>query len=794
MKREDENFRPSGFDKLRGKNTEEADMNKIQQSYKDIILDIKKNPKMYKAMIITSIIIGIVVASLIVQLFLNLVGKQDKIYIVELFTAWMCPVGIIMALFFSFMAVNVQYRFHKVTEKDYYMDREGNFQISKSGVHGTAHWQTEEEREKCFKRSKNYDDLKGDILGIDDNGLLYTLRPDLVGINRNKCVFGVPGSGKSAAIIENDIMKCMERGESAIITDSKGDLYRKLSQKAIDNGYVVRVLNLKPNELKNSDAFHLLKYLDNGTTGDTAGAEMLANAIIENCGNGHMDYWGKNEMNGYKALLLYISTNQTYKACGENTLAKMFELSKKKPQELAVLFSNLDKDHPARQAYDIFAEAKEDVQGQILNGMGITLGFFTDPNAREIVSHDEIDLVLPMKRKCMYFVVIPDSNKTFNGIANLFFNMMLIKQCEYSDSLSEERKKKQLYVNYILDEFRSTGAINDFDKTITTVRSRKIAITVVLQTIGQLNDMYTETAAQAILGSMTTKVLLRAGDKDTAEYFTLLCGRQTRRVAAGRYSEHLSQSFPLHDFETKTESLVGEDLLPAADAFKMSPDVLVISILGFEPVKLNKYLSFNNPYLQDYRERIPGRHKPLWRKAKEDKEKERMKQREEVYGNNMEMQKPVMEISKPDVQKIKTASATTPEKEGNGPVVQAVGDPGAKIDRPLSSDKAAPAVRVTPVRNLDHQKEDQKHTVNNSDQSQSEADDINKTIDNSNVKSNTESNKESNKESNAESNIKSNNINNSYNETNNNDAINKNSDSNRVSRLPEKIGKFKRCN
>ena len=109
MKREDENFRPSGIDKLRGKNTEEADMNKIQQSYKDIILDIKKNPKMYKAMIISSIIIGIVVASLIVQLVLNLVGKQDKIYIVELFTAWMCPVGIIMAFlgapFFVFILI-----------------------------------------------------------------------------------------------------------------------------------------------------------------------------------------------------------------------------------------------------------------------------------------------------------------------------------------------------------------------------------------------------------------------------------------------------------------------------------------------------------------------------------------------------------------------------------------------------------------------------------------------------------------------------------------------------------------
>ena len=620
MKRTDKSRKDSIFDKLIGQVNEEK-ASSIGQSYVTTLLDIKEHPGVYKTIIITSIIIGIVLSSFVVQTVYYLVGKQKNIYVLQLFTAWLCPAGIIMAFFFFAITLYLEHKFHRITEKDYYMDREGNFEISKNGIHGTAHWQTEEEREKCFERSKNYDDLKGNILGIDEDGYLYSLRQDLVGINRNKAVFGVPGSGKSVAIIENDVMKCMERGESVIITDSKGDLYRKLSQKAIDNGYVVRVLNLKPNELKNSDAFHLLKYLDDG--GDTAAAEMLANAIIENCGTGHMDYWSKNEMNGYKALLLYISTNAAFKASGENTLAKMFDMSKLKPQQLAVLFSALDPEHPAKQAYDIFAEADIKVQGQILNGMGINLGFFTDPNAREIVSHDEIDLILPMKRKCMYFVVIPDTNKTFNGIANLFFNMMLIKQGEYSDSLSKEEKEKQLYVNYELDEFKATGAINEFDKSITTVRSRKTAMTIVLQAKGQLDDMYTVSAAQTILGAMTIKILLRAGDIDTADYFRQMCGKQTRRVAAGRYSQVRSDVIPLHDFETKTESLVGEDLLPVADAFKLDADTLVCCILGFEPVKLNKYLSDYNPYLQDYTERIPGRHKPRWRKLKEDAGRER---------------------------------------------------------------------------------------------------------------------------------------------------------------------------
>lgn len=627
--RHDEDYRESVFDKLLGRNEEGG---KISQGIADLIFDIKEHKKSYWTTLICAPIFGIVISSWICQAVLKVFDKQDAIYLTKLFTAWFNLPGIILACIITFLFLSVAYRFHKINKKDFYVDRENNVLVSKQGIHGTAHWQTEREREQCFNRSKNIEDLTGDILGMDDEKRLYTLREDLVGINRNKCVFGTPGSGKSAAIIENDIIQCMRRGESAIITDSKGDLYRRLSQLARDNGYTVRVLNLKSNELKNSDAFHLLKYLENG---DTSVAEMLANCIIENTGDGHMDYWAQNEMNGYKALLLYISTNEMLKKTNRNTLAEMYNIcTQNNPQQLATMFNALPKTHPARQAFNIYANCEPRVQGQILNGMGIKLSFLTDQNAQQIVSHNEIDLIAPMKKKCMYFVVIPDTNKTYNVIANLFFNMMLIKQCEYSDSLTTEQKKKQLFVNYILDEFKATGAINNFDGTITTVRSRKIGITTVLQTLGQLKDMYPGEAYNTILGSMTTKILLRAGDEDTGRYFNISCGTQTRLNKSSRYSDTLAETIHTHNAETITEGLVGADLVTIDDTQKMDANKLIVCILGFEPVKLNKYLSFNNPYMQDLVERVPGRHKPLWRKKMEDAERERKERAASASSEN----------------------------------------------------------------------------------------------------------------------------------------------------------------
>ena len=143
--------------------------------------------------------------------------------------------------------------------------------------------------------------------------------------------------------------------------------------------------------------------------------------------------------------------------------------------------------------------------------------------------------------------------------------------------------------------------------------------------------MYPGEAYNTILGSMTIKMLLRAGDEDTGRYFNVACGTQTRLNKAARYSDTLGETIHTHNSETITEGLIGADLVTIDDTQKLDANKLIVTILGFEPVKLNKYLSKYNPYMEgcEDHERIPGRHKPLWRKRMEDEEKEKAEKRKQ---------------------------------------------------------------------------------------------------------------------------------------------------------------------
>lgn len=614
--------------------------NKIQMGIADILVDIKEHPKLYTSMVLVPFIAGMLFSGYVCSLWLKLFGSITHVTVKSILTSWMNLPGIIIMLVATVLLIKIFFRIHRINMKDYYTDREGNFYISKRGTQGNAHWQTEKERQECFERSKDIRDLTGDILGKDDEGRLYTLRSDLVGINRNKCILGTPGSGKSAGIIENDIIQCIRRGESAVITDSKGDLYAKMSQFAKKAGYIVKVLNVKPEELKNSDAFDFMKYLAGA---DPSEAEVLARAIIENTGEYDprrgMDYWAQNEMNCYKALMLRIANDPARKKIGKCNLGEMYDIcTTMNAEKLAFEFQPLPANDPAKQAFNIFANCEARNQGQILNGMGVKLSFLTNENARKIVSHDEIDLTLPMKKKCMYFVIISDTNKAYNVIANLFFNLMLIKQCAYSDSLTPEKKEKQIYVNYILDEYKATGSINNFDGAITTVRSRKIGFTIALQTLGQLEDMHPGKAYDTILGSMTVKLLLRSGDQETSEFFTAACGKQTRMSKGNRYSDAKDRSAHIYNSMTANEAEVGVDLFPVDETQKMDADRLVAVILGFQPVKLYKYLSYENPYIKGWEKGATkaNRRLPKWRKQEQDAEKARqleMEKMREEYEN-----------------------------------------------------------------------------------------------------------------------------------------------------------------
>lgn len=645
--------------KIRNQIKESINDSEITQGYEDIKQEYKEHKKEVHKILIGNAIVSIFLSGFIVQWVQVILSYKEAIYLSQIIGQWGKYGKILSVILFTACCL-LEFRLYRATRKDYTTDRERNYDISKKGTYGVAHWQTEKEREECFSRTKDINETTDDILGCDEKGYIYSLRSDLVGINKNKVIFGSAGSGKSAAIIENQIAQNIRRGVSMIVTDSKGDLYARTCHMAKENGYIVRVLNLKAKELKNSDACHFLKGI---TLEDDSKAQTMANAIIENTGDGHMDYFAINEMNLLKALILYTGTNEDLIKNNRNTLAEVYNMCTKDLSALNTIFGLLDEDNPARISYNIFANCEPKVAGQILNGMAVRLQLLNNKYVKHIVSHDEIDLTLPMQKKCIYYVVISDTDTSYKFIATLFFTMLFIELCDYSDSLTKEEKKEQLAVDFVLDEYANTGAIPDMDVKVSTFRSRKITATFVLQSKSQLDAMYEKGKGDTILGNITTHILLKAGNEGTAKYFSTLCGVQTIRVKNRRYDEGAADIIHSHEAYGQTEGIGKRELLMVDEALHLSPDDMIVCVLGFQPIKLKKYIaSLHHPMYQNITEMKANQHIPEWRR--EEYEKECAAKKRRITEPSTEKPKTEQKNKNEKLQKVITSSAKKIETAG----------------------------------------------------------------------------------------------------------------------------------
>lgn len=574
---------------------------------------------------IISFIGSLFISGFLQQYIVHIFNSRNKIIILKSFKLGLAPWGgLLLSLFFWITLLYGALRIFKQFHHNYETDPDGDHQVSKSGVYGRAHWQREEERKECFIRSKDPYEIMGDILGKDENGLLYSVSGNIKGLNKNMAIIGASGAGKSEAMVKPMIYQNIIRGSSMIVTDSKGDLYKDTAEIAIKHGYIMRVLNLKSSEIKNSDGVDLLKILKDAEDSD-AKAEVMANVIIENSGDGHMDYFAVNETNLLKALLLLVTTQQDYIKAGKDNLAEVYNLcSHNTPETLAARFNMLDEDDPAKEAFSIYWQCEPKVRGQILNGMAIRLTKLSNKFLKEVVKNDEIDMLLPMKRKCIYYVVISDMDRAYKFIATLFFSELFIRLAEYADGMTDEERKKRIPVNFILDEYANTGAIPDMDQKVSTIRSRDITTTIILQDIGQLENMYPK-LWETILNNMSIKILLATNDEKTAVWFSKKLGTKTVRVENRGYQQDAGDIIQAPGNFRVSEGL-GKRPLMSPDELQneLSENDLVIIISKRFPIKLKKYLAFEHPMDKEKegKVRIAKKHLPKWRKRILDRERE----------------------------------------------------------------------------------------------------------------------------------------------------------------------------
>lgn len=490
--------------------------------------------------------------------------------------------------------------------------------LKENGVQGTANWMENEECKKVLGVGTNEGLVFGTIKDRGRNKML-TL-PSKSFFNRNVAVFGASGSMKSRSFVRPNVMqltqlKCADGsiGQSMIITDPKGELFESMAIFLKKQEYEVKVLNLV--NMAHSDRWNPI-----GEITDDISAQSFAETVMANTkapGAKKDEFWDNAEMNLLKAVVLYVIREVPKE---KRNLCEVYTiLALKNSNEIDNMFESLDSDHPAKMPYNIYKQAGERVRSGVIIGLGSKLQIFQNKLVQDLTSTSDIDLTLPKRKKCAYFCITSDMESTFDFIAGLFFSFLFIKLTRYADYHSTKRQKD---VYFILDEFPNIGAIPDFTKKISTMRSRGISSCVIFQNIAQLQNRYPDNAWSEIIGNCDSRLFLGATDMVTAQFVSDLLGVTTVNDKIVSKSAGFEGLF---EFGKVTKRAVKRNLMNPDEVLQLPNTNAILILRGQKPTLLNK-MDYTEHKLSKEMEDIQiSNYKPNWAKnyyIKEEEDKE----------------------------------------------------------------------------------------------------------------------------------------------------------------------------
>ena len=473
---------------------------------------------------------------------------------------------------------------------------ERGFTISEDGTYGTSGWMTKDE----YKEEMLIADLKtvkGPVFGLipDSKDVLsFRLKPEYEGdlrpyrFNKNAAIYGASGSGKSRAYVRNQIMQCVRRGESVVITDPKSEMYASMAGFLEDQGYKVRVFNLINPEL--SDSWNAVNEVMSTPDQLELMAQTFASVVIANTigeGGKADHFWDNAEMNLLKALLLYIICDESRNVEDKNFGEVYRLITEVDANRLEAMFEALPPSHPAKQPWNIFIKAGPQVKGNVIIGLGSRLQVFQAESIRKLTADIDIDLTAPGKEKTAIFLIMSDQDGTLNFLSSLFFSFIFIKLVRYAD-LHGKGGKLDVPVNFILDEFPNIGRIPDFEKKISTVRSRDINISLIFQNLAQLQNRYPQGTWEEILGNCDAQLFLGCTDQLTAEYVSKRTGELTVDVSSTQVQRQaiaITDSIPTY---RSTDSVGKRMLLTPDEVLRLPNSECLLIARGCKVIKLNK--------------------------------------------------------------------------------------------------------------------------------------------------------------------------------------------------------------
>ena len=401
--------------------------------------------------------------------------------------------------------------------------------------------------------------------------------------NKNILVIGGSGSGKTRFFCKPSLLQAHS---SYVCTDPKGTLLPEIGTFLERKKYRIKCLNLI--NFRKSMKYNPLAYIRSEKD-----ILKLVNALIMNTkGEGEKsseDFWVKAERLYYSALIGYIWYEATEEEKNFITLLDLINASEAREDDetyqspVDLLFSQLEErepDHFAVKQYRKFKMAAGKTLKSILISCGARLAPFDIKELRDLMEYDELELDTLGDQKTALFVILSDTDSTFNFVAALMYSQLFNLLCDKADDFYGGRLP--VHVRLILDEFANIGQIPNFDKLIATIRSREISASIILQSQSQLKTIYKD-AADTIVGNCDSTLFLGGKEKSTLKEISELLGKETIDLYNQSENRGSQVSHGL-SYQKLGKELMTQDELAVMDGGKC-----IFMLRGVRPFLSDKY-------------------------------------------------------------------------------------------------------------------------------------------------------------------------------------------------------------
>ncbi|WP_423191392.1 VirD4-like conjugal transfer protein, CD1115 family [Clostridioides difficile] len=463
--------------------------------------------------------------------------------------------------------------------------------------YGSARWGNEKDIEPYIDKK-----FENNVLLTQTERLTMNNRPKNPKYARNKnvLVIGGSGSGKTRFFVKPNLM---QMHSSYVVTDPKGTLVLECGKMLERNGYEIKILNTI--NFKKSMRYNPFAYLKS----EKDILKLVQTIIANTKGEGEKsteDFWVKAEKLYYTALIGYIWYEAPKEEQNFTTLLAMIDASEVREEDenfknaVDYMFEALEKEKPnhfAVKQYKKYKLAAGKTAKSILISCGARLAPFDIQELRDLMKEDELELDTLGEKKTALFVIISDTDDTFNFVVSIMYSQLFNLLCDKADD--EYGGRLPIHVRCLLDEFANIGLIPKFEKLIATIRSREISACIILQAQSQLKSIYKDNA-DTIVGNCDSTLFLGGKERTTLKELSESLGKETIDLYNTSETRSNQKSFGLNYQKTGKE-LMSQDEITVMDGGKC-----IYQLRGVRPFLSYKFditKHKNYKLLEDYDKR-----------------------------------------------------------------------------------------------------------------------------------------------------------------------------------------------